>query len=186
MLDPKPCAGEVERGEEVVGVLEVACGDASEVLEAVEEAFDPVALTIEVSVDGPNHTDIALARDVSRCARGLDGGDHRLPVVAAVSDDVAGQSERTDELRCSGLVGGLSRREQEPDRQASPVHDGMDLGRQAPTGETDGVIRAPFFPPAACWWARTMELSIRCSEAGDFSARASKTRNQTPAFAHLL
>jgi hypothetical protein len=26
----------------------------------------------------------------------------------------------------------------------------MDLGGQSPTGATDGVIRAPFLPPAAC------------------------------------
>lgn len=176
----------MEGGEEVGGGLEVACRDAAEVLEAVEEPFDAIALAVELAIYGPDHADVALAGDVGSCAGRLDGRDDRLAEVAAVADDIAGQSERADQFGRGGLVGGLPRGEQEPDREAPSVHDGVDLGRQPSTGETDGVILAPLFPPAACWWARTMELSIRCRDCGDFSASASKMRSQTPALAHLL
>jgi len=45
----------------------------------------------------------------------------------------------------------LSGRQQEPDRQAILVDDGVDLGAQSSTRTADGVIFAPFLPPAACW-----------------------------------
>jgi len=176
----------VKCGEEVCCGFEVSRCDAAEVLETIEEPFDLVALAVEVSVDGPDHAGVGLAGDVGGGARRLDGRDHGLCEVAPVADDISGEAKGTDKLGRGGLVGGLPRRQDEPDRQAAPVPDGVDLCRQASPRPSDGVIRAPFFPPAACWWARTIELSIRCRELGDFSARASKMRSQTPAFAHLL
>jgi hypothetical protein len=49
-------------------------------------------------------------------------------------------------LQIVGLAGG----EHEPDRQAGFVDDGVDLGAQSSTRTANGVIRAPFLPPAAC------------------------------------
>lgn len=117
---------------------------------------------------------------------GLDRLNDRLAEIAAVGDDVAGQRQWRDELRRRGPVGGLARGEDQPHRQARSVDDGVDPGAEPSTGATDGVVLAPLFPPAACWWARTIALSIRGSEPGDSSASASNTRSQTPAFAHLL
>jgi hypothetical protein len=37
-----------------------------------------------------------------------------------------------------------------PNREAIAIDDGVELGRQSSTRTADGVIRAPFFPPAAC------------------------------------
>lgn len=108
------------------------------------------------------------------------------PEVAAVGHDIAAQAERPDQLGCRGLVGGLAGGEHEADRQAMAVNDGMDLGGQSSTGATDGVIRTPFLPPAACWWARTMELSIRCRLSGESWLSLSKMRSQTPCLAHRL
>ena len=82
-------------------------------------------------------------------------------VVAAVGDHVAGQRQAFDQPWKGGLVGGLARREDEADGQAAGIDHGVDLGAQSSTRTTDGVIRAPFFPPAACWWARTIEESMR-------------------------
>jgi hypothetical protein len=45
-----------------------------------------------------------------------------------------------------GLAGG----EHQPQRQSVGADDGMDLGAQSSTRAADGVILAPFFPPAAC------------------------------------
>ena len=71
-------------------------------------------------------------------------------------------------------------------RQAVLVDDGVDLSAQSSTRTANGVIRAPFFPPAACWWARMMDESIICIDCGDRAARASKIVSQTPALAHRL
>jgi hypothetical protein len=44
----------------------------------------------------------------------------------------------------------LAGRQDEPDRQSVGIDDGMDLRAQSSTRTADGVIRAPFLPPAAC------------------------------------
>ena len=82
-------------------------------------------------------------------------------VVAAIGDGVAGRPEAVDERRHGGLVGGLAWAQNQLDGQSAGVDDGVDLRAQSSTRTTDGVIRGPFFPPAACWCARTMEESIR-------------------------
>lgn len=183
---PNPGGREVDGREEVGRRLEVSGCDPSEVLQAIEESLDPVALAVECAVYTSDDADVRLARDVGGCSRGFDSGDHRLTEVPPVADNVAGQPERRDEFRCRGLVGRLAGGQEQSHRQAATVHHGVDLGCQPSTGKTDGVIRAPLFPPAACWWARTIELSIKCSDPGDRSASASKMRSQTPLLAHLL
>ena len=62
----------------------------------------------------------------------------------------------------------------------------VDLGAQSATRATDGVIRAPFFAPAACWWARMMELSMKAMDSGDCAAKALNILTQTPALAQRL
>ncbi len=46
-------------------------------------------------------------------------------------------------------------------RQAKAVDDDVNFGAQPASRASDGVVRTPFFPPAACWWARTTEESRR-------------------------
>ena len=59
-------------------------------------------------------------------------------------------SEPGQKSRHGSLVGGLAGGEHDPDRQAFGIDHDVDLGAQSPTRATDGVIRAPFLPPAAC------------------------------------
>lgn len=184
--DPEPCGCEMDGGHEVCCGLEVSGCDASEVFEAVEEALDHVSLAVEVRVDRADDANVALAGDVGCGTEGLDGLCDGASEVAAVSDHIATQPQRPDQFGCGGLVGGLAWGEHEADGQAAAVNDGMDLGTQSPTGTTDGVIRAPFLPPAACWWARTIELSSRCRLSGETWLSRSKMRSQTPCLAHRL
>lgn len=171
---------------------EVGCGfkvsgcDASEVFEAVEEALDHVALSVEFGIDGADDADIALTGDVGRRTGCLYGFGHVAPEVAAVGNHIAAQPERPDQFGRRSLVGGLPRSEYEADGQPASVNNGMDLGGQSPTGATDGVIRAPLLPPAACWWARTIEESRRCRLSGETSLSRSKMRSQMPCLAHRL
>jgi hypothetical protein len=50
----------------------------------------------------------------------------------------------------------------------------VELGAQSATRTANDVIRTPFFAPAACWWARTIDESTRCSDCGGRAASASK------------
>ena len=136
--------------QEVSGEFVVACRDPSQMFEFVEEALDQVALAVELEIDAADHPDIALAGDVGGGAERGEQLDDAARAVAAVGDRIAGRPQAVDQARQGGLVGGLTGRQQEADRQAGGIDDGVDLGRQSPTRTADGVIRAPFFPPAAC------------------------------------
>src|SRR5690606_7623204 len=142
--------------------------------------------SIEVVVDGSLHPHPALCGDVSCSAFGGDEVDDGAAVIAAVGDYDRGARQACEQLGKGGLVRRLTGGDQQPHRQPVLIDDGVDLRAQSATRTANGVTRAPFFPPAACWWARTMELSINCSDCGDRSARASNILSQTPFFAHRL
>ena len=120
-------------------------------LQLVEVPLDEVAQPIERWCNGAHNTNVALARDVGGGASGRTPFDQRLGAVAAVGHDVRCEWEPVEEDRRCCLVGGLTSRDYEADRQAPLVDDGVEFGRQSSTRTANGVIRAPFFPPAACW-----------------------------------
>lgn len=155
-------------------------------LELAEVPLDDVALAVDRRVDGALDLAVALGRDVGAAAPGFDQVDDGAGVVAPVGDQRPCGFEAVDQGLDGGLVGRLPRRQDDPQRQAVLIDQGVDLGAQSSTRTADGVIRAPFFPPAACWWARMMELSIRCIDPGEAADRASNTRTQTPALAQRL
>ena len=161
MPEPESCGGEGNGGEEVAREFVVARGDASEMLELVEEALDEIALAVDVGIDDAADPHVALAWDVRGRAARLDPLDDGAGKEATVGDDLRRERELFDQMRKGGLVGRLAGREQEAHRQAECIDDRVDLGAQSSTRTADGVIRAPFLPPAACWWARTIEESIR-------------------------
>ena len=119
---------------------------------------------------------------------GAAGPDHVqqcVSVVASVCDDVAA-FETCKQKRRRAQVVLLSGGQHQAHRQAILIDQGVDLGAQSSTRTADGVILVPFFPPAACWWARIMELSINAIEWDDLAAKVSKTRTQMPALAQRL
>ena len=150
MPDPEAYGSQRQGGEEVSCELVEACGDAAEVFELVEEPFDEIALAVNLGIDRATDPDVALARDVGGSATGLDELDDGAREVAPVGDDIAVQVEALEQRRGGRLVGGLARGEDQADRQAAAVDDGVDFGAQSAARSSDGVIRAPFFPPAAC------------------------------------
>lgn len=77
--------------------------------------------------------------------------EHGVAVVAAIGDGGLGGRQAVKQRGHGGLVGCLSRGDEQPHRQALLVDHGMDLGAQSATRTADGVIRTPFLPPAACW-----------------------------------
>ena len=155
------CASKGDCSEEVSCELVISGGDSPEVLEFVEETLDEVALAVEVRIDRAANPYVALGRDVGLGAARLDDLDDGAGRVSTVGNHVPRQSEAVEQLRSGGLVGCLAGGEHEADRQAALIDDDMDFGAQSSTRTANGVIRTPFFPPAACWCARTIEESIR-------------------------
>ena len=78
-------------------------------------------------------------------------------------------------------VGCLSRCQQEGERSALAIGDGVDLGVASTPADPDRLAMRPPFPPAAERCAFTCELSISTSAGGPpAAARASNTPRQTP------
>ena len=154
-------------------------------LELVEEALDEIALAVDAAIDGSVDEPLAGRGDVGFGAGGADQVEQAVGVIAAIGHDMAAFQAGQQIGRRLQVVG-LAGSQYQPDWQTVLVDDGVDLGAQSSTRAADGVIRAPFFPPAACWWARMIELSIKAMEPGDLAAKVSNTRSQTPARAHRL
>jgi hypothetical protein len=155
------------------------------VLDLAEEALDAVALAVDAPWHGSLDDAVAWCGDAGFRPGRPDKVEEGVAVIAAVGDDMA--AAEAFQKGWSGVeVMGLTGGEDDPDRKSILVDKRIDLGAQSATRATDGVIFAPFFPPAACWWARMMELSISAMECGDFAASVSKTLTQTPALAHRL
>jgi len=128
----------------------VAGGYRSEVLDPVEEAFDEVALSVDLWLDGALDLAIALGRDVRLRAVLDDEIEDSAGVIAAVGDGVACWAQAIEQWLNGSLVGGLARAQNEPQRQPTSIDYDMDFGAQSASRSSDGVIRTPFFPPAAC------------------------------------
>ena len=161
MPEPESDRCDCNGGEEVSSEFVVARGDPAEVFDLVEEALDKVALAVEFGVDRALDLAASLGRDMRLGAVAGDHLDDGLGVVAAVGDGVSCRCEPVEQRWDAGLVRGLAGADQEAQRQAASVNHGVDLGAQSATRTANGVIRAPLFPPAACWCARTIEVSIR-------------------------
>ena len=54
----------------------------------------------------------------------------------------------------------LPGREPDATRVAERVDGEVELGRETAARAPDGLSFSPFFPPALCWWARTMVASM--------------------------
>jgi len=161
MPEPEAGGGQSHGCQEVAGELVVAGGDATEVLELVEEALDEVALTVDGLVDGALDLAGPVRGDVGVSPEALDVGDDGFTVVATVTDNVAAGHGGVQQFRYRPYVVRLPSSQNQLVRQTASIHLDVDLGGQSSTRTANGVIRAPFFPPAACWWARTIEESIR-------------------------
>ena len=119
--------------------------------EFIEVSLDKVALAINRSGDRALNLSVTLCRNVSPSPHRFDLIDEGARIIAAISDDMLGACQAGDKVWRGGLVGGLPGGECETNGQSDLVDNGVDLRAQSPARETNGVIRAPFFPPAACW-----------------------------------
>ena len=118
-------------------------------LELIEVALDQVSLAVDATIDAAQDEAVPLRGDMRLGASSLDEIEQRTRIVAAVDDDMAA-SETCEQRRGRNRVMRLTGSQHEPHGQAVLIDNGIDFGAQSPTRATDGVILAPFFPPAAC------------------------------------
>ena len=119
---------------------------------------------------------------------GITGGDaafdkrldQRVAVIAFVSHEHLGIDliEQRFGLRD---IGRLARRERRRNRVAERIDNGMNIGRQAAAGSSNGLVFAVFFgAPALCWWARTLVESIDMYSASASSVKTLRMRANMP------
>lgn len=135
-------------GEELV----VAGGDAAELLEAVKEALDAVALLVQDGVVAMRLAPVPPRWDDEFSPGIEDGIVQVVGVVAPVGDDRAG-CEALDQGVGLDHVALLAGAEQQADGVAQGIGGGVDLGGQAAFGAAQALGMCPPFSrraPAAC------------------------------------
>jgi len=107
-----------------------------------------------------------------------------MGVVGLVCDDSLRSSVLEQDVSTLEIMG-LPGREEKSRRIAQRIDRGMDLGAQAASAASEGLlVRIPPFAPALCWWARTMVASIIAYSLSASCAKASNTLCQTPLSLH--
>ena len=150
----------MDHREEVLGKLVVSGGDAAEVLELAEEAFDQVAFAIEPLAEAGFPFAIGFGGDVRHRTLRFDQVADTISVIGLVGKNDGTRIETIEQAECGGSVMGLPRCQTEPDREPLGIDNRVDLGREAASGATETMISIPLFAVAACWCARMEVLSI--------------------------
>lgn len=129
-------------------------------LELAKEAFDLIALAVERLREAGPPLAVGLGRDVGNSALALDQVADGVAVISLVAEYDGARFEPVEQVQCGRRIMRLTRRQAEPERQALPVDDRVDLGRETASRATETMISTPLFAVAACWCARTEVLSI--------------------------
>ena len=155
----------------VVRPFLIARRKAPILLEAIDQAFDPVALPIDRPIKRSRASLIRLARDRDADAPLAQVRPDLPAAVALIADNTLGAQSgpshawpldrsllhhRLKGRRFMSLAG----RQDDGERLAVPVGAEMDFGTEAALAAAQGFRRwLPFFAPAAWWWARTTVAS---------------------------
>ncbi len=132
-----------------MGEAVVAGGDAAEVLEAAEHAFDGVAMAVERGRKAALPAAVGLGRDIGGSALGFDLAAHGVAVIALVSVENFSAGEAVEQGIGGDAVGYLTAGQQERDRAAPAVGQGVDFGGASAARAADRLGPLPPFPPAA-------------------------------------
>lgn len=72
----------------------------------------------------------------------------------------------------------------ERERKSERIDDEVDLGRRTTPRSADAVNCRPPFPPAACWWARFVVLSMLCHSGSTAVCSAANNASHRPHLDH--
>ena len=132
-------------GEEVSCGLVVAGGDAAELLELGEEVLDQVPCFVEVAIVIPAHLAVGLWGDHDGLAGGGQRDDHPcIGVESLVGDQRIGLHRRQQMVGARQIVC-LAAGQEEAQRIAQGIDQGVNLGAQPSPGAADGLVLAGFF-----------------------------------------
>lgn len=172
----------MQESVETAGEFVVARGDATELLEPIEETFNQIARLVAMPVDWALIDSVAARRNIGNGVGGFDGFDQLIAVVAFVGGNGSGWNA-SNQRGTLGHIGDLSAGQYQTQRIAQGIVANMNFRRQSTARSTDRLIATVFFgAPAACWCARTIVASMNNSSRSASPLSASATRAQTPPF----
>ena len=132
-------------GQEIPGELVVSGGDAAEVLEPAEAAFDDISAFVGALVEVMDHNTVGFVRDDGLCAATNDFAAKVVAVIPFVGEERAhGRRERQNIWRRRD-IGILAWGQMQDDRPAERIAQRMDFCRAAPARAADCLIVLPLF-----------------------------------------
>ena len=139
-IEPSYSGCEVDGRQEISGGFVVARGDGSELFEFTEEIFDEVSRFIEISVKIGGRQTIWPRWDYGRFAGGCEGlADPRVSIESLVGDQRISGHLRQQRVGSDQIMG-LSRRQQERQRVAECVDQGVDFCAQPAAAFADCLV----------------------------------------------
>ena len=137
------------RGEKVPGQLVVSSGEAAEVLETPEHAFDEVALAIGHRVIRDRLFAAAEGRNDRFGAQPCQSLAKAIGIVGLVGNQAADSAGEKEDIWSYRDIVQITRRQQQYPGSTKFVGQRMDCRRAAAARSTDRFPEGPPFPPAA-------------------------------------
>ncbi len=151
---------------EVGGQPVVARRNTAKVFETIEHPLDGIAIAIEHRREAVLPRPGDFRRNVGCGAMRLDFLAHGIGVVTFIALDDSSPFDLFEQGVGRGAIGNLAASQQEGNRAAACVGQGVDLGRAAAARAADRLALLPPFPPEAQRCAFTAEESINTSAGG--------------------
>jgi hypothetical protein len=123
--------------------------DSAEIFEPSEHALDGVAVAVKIRREAVLPHSVGFGRDIRSCTLGLDLPANGIAIVAFVTVEQFDRRYLIEQRVGSDAIRHLAPREQEGDRAAEPVGQGVDFGGAAAPRATDRLCVLPPFPPEA-------------------------------------
>ena len=108
----------------------------------------------------------------------------RVRIVSFVGSQTGG-FQFAQQGQSFGTVSGLSARQMKAGEHTQAVDQSVNLGAQSATRAPDRLFAFFFAAPAACWWARTIVLSMKTSSRSASPASLASTACHISARDHL-
>lgn len=170
----------MDEAGEVDGSAIIARGEAPEMFEAAKASFDLVAVLIGGFVVGDEDLAVSLGWDDRLGLHASNQFAQAIAVIGFIGEYRIGLLP-FQEVGSSRDIMRLASRDPEAQWPSQRVGQHVDLGRQSTSGTPQRLILGPPFPVAACWWARTIVLSIMRYVLSRSAVSVSNIRSQTPA-----
>lgn len=135
--------------EEIASELVVSSGDAPEVFETAEAAFDDVSALVGPLAEGMEDDAVGFVGNHRLCAEVDDLGAQFVAIIAFVGKESFHSGGKRQHVGRSRDVGVLAGGKMKDDGPAARIAQAMDFGRAAAARAADGLILLPPFPPEA-------------------------------------